>query len=646
MQNCRIEFGTVKSRPGTSAVFASEGKVTALFNWINPGGDSLVLYQDGATLKSYNQTNAVSTVLLTAMTSRSPSFSPLDVWTYLCGYDTQGNGTMGVRVYGGEDTTTHLPQVDPAFRAPPSITTWTATDLIPGVCTAGTHLFGFVYQNRTGYSGKPVIADSLGNPFTITTAGTLQIKIDITLPPQTDGGASVNGGVQAKLFLIATRADNPALWYFIPTDTQTGQVGEIDVPLNASTPMTFVMNLSDEDIAASLAGDTAQANFLLTQPPDPSFVVAYGNRMCYGCGTTLYASDLQNPQSVAADLNAVRMQNQRKIGYAFQLPGNTSLYLTGDRWTGYVTDNSDSPATWAQPVQVSDALGAPLPNLVCQQTGGNYAWIVTEAGPYLFDGAYGDNPLTYLNSGLAPDGSAIGWTGVNWAANYCIQVKDDVKNLKLYIAVPMGAAGEPNAMFVIDYRMGKTFDTCDISIDVFDPVFFSSIGVVKESATGLSNLWIGPEAAGSVRRFDTSTHNDLGNPIDSYWESGLMRASETSTAMIRLGYMDLWVRGHSTLDADLLRRQAAIEGVRAVESGFGLAVVTISGDERSFNWLGLQTVAGVPAALEPGVAMQYSAKFDLARVYNYDIALGTFGIDNYFELSGLTCYSRPDLSNR
>jgi len=625
MQNCRIQFGTVRSRPGTTAVIGAEGKVTAIFNWLTPSGSNLVLYQDANQIKVYDF--ATSTAILAGLTCRAPSFAPLDVWTYICGYDTAGNGTMPVQIYGGGTP----PQLDPAFRAPPSITTWTATDLVAGVCTAGTRLFGFVYQNRTGYLGKPVIADSLNNPFTITSAANRQIKIDITLPPQTDGGASAFGGTQATLSLIATRTDNNALWYFIPTDTQTGQVGVLPVPLNVSTSMTFVINLPDEDIAADLAGDTAQANFLFTQPTvNPGFVVAYGNRMCYGAGTKLYVSDIGEPQQIAEDRNVVRMQNQKAIGYAFQLPGNTNLYLTGDFWTGYVTDNSDSPATWAQPVQVSGALGAPLPNLVCAETGGNYVWIVTEAGPYLFDGSYADNPLTYLNSGLDERGLPVGWSRVNWSANYSIQIKDDVKNLRLYIAVPMDGSTEPNFMFVIDYRMGKTFETCDISLDVFTPQLFSSIGIVKEQSIGLTNLWMGPSQNGAITRLDETSHNDPGGLIDSYWKSGLVRNGELASAMIRVGALDIWSRGDSPLDG--------------TQSTLGIAV--ISQDEQTFYTPELQSLMGVPAALVPQPGLQYSAKLDLARIYNFTVTFRTAAIDNWFELSSLTVWVRQDLTNR
>ncbi|MDE2098933.1 MAG: hypothetical protein KGL39_16890, partial [Patescibacteria group bacterium] len=515
------------------------------------------------------------------------------------------------------------------------------------VVTAGSTFWltdsnGNPVNNSGAYTGGGMVT----NPFQINlTAGNRQINISVTLPAQSDGGTSNGGTVQATLFLIATRSDNPALWYFIPDDSQTGQIGEQPVPYNQQVTLSFVFSLSDEDIASSLAGDTAQQNFLFTaQNPDgtgpfnPSFVVAYGNRMCYGDGTTLWVSDLGFPQQIAADTNQVRMQSQRKIAMAFPLPGNTGLYLTGDGFTGYVTDNGDSPSTWAVPIIVSGAsgdavgLGTTYPNCVCASTKGPYVWIVTPSGPYLFDGAFEGNQLLYLSSGYDEQQNPTGWTRVNWAAAYAIQIRDDIENLKLYIAAPLDGATECNYMFVIDYRMGYTFDSVDVSIDVFNPQLFSSIAVVKEQATGKRNLWIGPAAAGNVARFDVTTPNDQGNAINSYWVSGLVRGlGQIQTAMIRVGAMDIWARGNAPLDA----------------SGNPTFLITLIGPDGVQQVpVVMEVTQGVPAALVETPGLQYQAQCDLSQVENVYCSFGTNAVGAFWELSGFTLFIRGDLSNR
>ncbi len=279
VQNMRIQYGTVRCRDGTSVVYPTLGKVTGLFNWLEPNGTNAVLYQDGSLIRAYNQDLATATTLATSVTSRAPSFAPLDVWAYFCGFDTASNGSFQARVYDGLN-------VDKAFRPKPVITAWSAIDGGAGQCTSGQHFLGFVYQNRTGYQGIPVtsidyaitlatnaspcvltapgnnlqdgqvvtIAGAVGNtaingqrivtnvsgatfhltdmagnvingngvytgsgvvtnPVQVTlSVGLRQITISVTLPPMTDGGTDFNGGVQATLFLIATRADNPNIW--------------------------------------------------------------------------------------------------------------------------------------------------------------------------------------------------------------------------------------------------------------------------------------------------------------------------------------------------------------------------------------------------------------------------------------------------
>jgi hypothetical protein len=752
-------------------------------NWLTPGGQNLVLYQDGASIKSYNQATATAATLVSGVTSYAPSFAPIDVWDYFCGFDTSGNGTFQCRIFDGTN-------VDKAFRGAPTITAWTAADGGAGQCTQGQHFLGFCYQNRTGYTGIPVtsinyaitattnvsfsvtattnaspdvltlpghtfvngdtvtgrgatgdtsingvflvvnvsgstleLTDLLGNPingngaytgggsltspdlitapgnnlqvgqqvaiagalgdtaingtqlvatvptpgstFTLTDtdgniinssgaytgggvvtnpiqfttqAGNRQINVSVTLPAQLDGGTSANGGVQATLFLIATTASNPNLWYFMPTDSQTGEIGEQPVPYNAPVTLNFVFSLSDFDMTDSLAGDTAQANFLfLAQdangngPFNPTFVLAYGQRMCYGDGTSLYVSDISNPQQIAADTNQVIMPNQRKIGAAFPLPGNPNLYVTGDRFCGYVTDNSDSPSTWAEPVLVSDMLGAQFPNLVCFDTGGPWVWIVTPGGPYLFDGAFEGQPLTYLSQGLDENQQPIGWSRVNWNAAYAIQIRDDVQNFKLYIAVPLDGATTPNYMFCIDYRMGKTFDTCDISLDLFTPQSFSSIAIVKEYATGLNNLWIGPATAGSIVREDITTHNDQGAAINWFWQSGLAKGPNITTSMVRVGYLDVWLRGNAPLGTNGLPQiNVTVTGIDGVTS------VTPF----------LQTTMGVPAAITETPGLCYSCKTDLARQNDYTVTIGGNAVNVWGELSSFVSYEKADLTSR
>lgn len=570
---------------------------------------NLLIYQEGNVVKSFRQSDLVIVLVLASVAgARALSIAPLDVWVFIAAYDTSGNGTIQVRITDGTNT-------DTAFRGPIILTACTVADGGPGFCNIGTHLIGFVYQNRTGFAGKPSTT-VFSAPISITlTSDNRLIDVGVTLPPLMDGGGNAN------LSMIMTRADNPARWYFVPTNSASGSVGQQPVPFNSAIDLPFAASISDFDLADS--ADPADDYFLLfTQdgtgngPTTPSFVGAYGTRMFYGSGTILFVSDPSKPQSIAADRNEIRMPNQRKFGFAFAMPGGTSLILTGDRWTAYVTDNNDTPSTWGPPLPISDALGAPFPNCVCAKTGGNYTWIATESGVYQFVGRFSDLPVTYLVDDL--------WKQVNWKAAYAIQIVDDTVAHKVFVGCPFGdGTTEPNAMFVIDYTNGLTYNTVDIGLDSFNPAIFSSLGIIKEVATGLSNLWVGPPAAGAVARFDATLRSDQGNAIESFWEAGLIRDKEHTTAMIRVGGCDVWARGSGTLIC-------WVYGPDKVKSK----------NPR------LLSAPGKPTVLAVSPGYNYVLKFDISQIPNFTMRVGTNAVGDWWELSMLKPYFIADLANR
>jgi hypothetical protein len=487
------------------------------------------------------------------------------------------------------------------------------------------------------YTGGGILKDALTFETTTTPA---KIIITVTIPARLDGGSNAAGG-QATLSLIATPVDNPSAWFFVPSATGASTtVNQLPVPYNTPVTLTFVYDTDDFTLQQ---GDSANNQFLIlsqaadgTGPFFPNFVVAYGQRMCYGNGTTLYASDINAPQQIAPDRNAVTMPNQRYIGAAFPLPGGTDLFLMGEKWTAKVTDNSDIPATWSQPIKVSDALGAPFWNCVCAKTGGGYAWVATEGGVYLFDGVYQEKPLTYLCNDL--------WATVNWKAAYAIEIQDDSKNLKLYVAVPIGVSTVPNVIIVIDYQNcadSPIFDQVDISVDVYDRATFGGIGVIVESETGLTNLWIGPGVGGgSVVKLFPPYLNDNNNavPIHWFWESGLVRLpQEVETALIRVGAMDVWAHGNSAVAGNPTVTPPIAPDL--LISVFGPDRVKVANPLLKFS-------QGVPATLSTQPGISYMTKFDLAHVENFTVRFEGNALSCWMELSSFKPYYVRDWTNR
>ena len=140
----------------------------------------------------------------------------------------------------------------------------------------------------------------------------------------------------------------------------------------------------------------------------------------------------------------------------------------------------------------------------------------------------------------------------------------------------------------------------------------------------VTNLWIGPSDTGSLAHLDPGTPNDQGEAIESFWESGLMRGvSDFVSRMIRIGALDLWIRGNGTL----------------ITLVFGPDQVQSVAPQ-------LLTASGVPSTLDPDPGTMYQEKFDLAHVENYTVRVGTNAVDAWWELSELIGYSKSDLFNR
>ncbi len=141
---------------------------------------------------------------------------------------------------------------------------------------------------------------------------------------------------------------------------------------------------------------------------------------------------------------------------------------------------------------------------------------------------------------------------------------------------------------------------------------------------GRSNVWVGPSGAGNVVRYDTSTRNDEGVAINTFWVSGLALGSgEMQSQMIRVGFGNIWVRGNGT--PNIVWKGP--DNVQTVTST-------------------LQTTAGVIAPLSPTPGLMYQTKLDFPRIENFTVAFGTNEVDGWFSLSGIRPYYKKDLFNR
>lgn len=608
-QNVRFSPGVCQSREGTSSVWTpTGGAVGSMFNWISPS-DNHLIYLDGTTAKRRKLSDGTTTTLASSLsTTQALSCADLGPRLYFCGFTTALAGATQCRVYDGASA------IDTAFRSPLTVTSMTAIDGGAGQCTKGTHKFAFVFQSRSGFAGQPSpLSAGVFTPVSVTlNAQSRSVTFTITLDTPADAGTG------SAIYPIMTRASNPNVWYFVP-DMQILNPTASSVGYVAA----FTISVSDEDLAARAETADNQFNLLVqtsgTGPFSPNWVAAYGKRMAYGVGNKVYFSDIDDPQAVTEDFNVRQTPGQRSIAIGRQL--GQDFYYFGDRWTARDSDNGDLPSTWSTPSDVSGAIGTSAPLGICPGKDNQWLWVAAEGGLYLFTGSYPEHPVSYYQSDI--------WARINWAAAYCIQVADDTVNLKVHVAVPLDGATSPTHDMVFDYTQGKTFDSCDFSLDNFAAATFGSIAAVKEATSARTSVYIGPSAAGRVLKLDTTTHDDVhpttgtATAVSAIWESSyIRRPGELGSKTIRVGNADLWIRGSGTL-THLWKGLDGTPSVTPTVMGAGSVTTTLS--------------------TAPGIELQ--SKADIMSE-NVTMRFATNAVGAWFSLSGFRPYYRQGLWTR
>lgn len=596
--NVRFRPGECFSREGTSIRATVAGKVTSMYNWITSGFNRVLFTESGTAIRKVNVPDSVVSDLFTGLPAfRAMSVAEAGTRAYIALFDANCLGVTQARVTDGASAN------DVAFAPPLVFTSSSAVDSGPGLCTAGTHLIGFVCQSRTGFNGKPSPAPAdVFTPISITLAAgkrTIQVQITLNTP--------ASAGLDSAIYVIMTRADNANKWFYVPG------VFAVLPPSTAGWVQNFPpISITDEDMAnrAELADkqfDILSQTVGGTGPFNPSVVLAYRHRVVYIADNKAYISEIDDAQALSEDQHVKQTPGLKRIVTAF--PYGQSLYLVGDKWLAQTADNGDLPVLWSQPQELS-GIGTTAPLGVDWRTAGGYVWMACEDGLRLFRGTFDPIPITYLFEG---------WGNINWAAAYCIHVVDDIVNRKCYVAIPAGAATEPTHLITVDYTAGLAYDKVDISLDNFDFGLFSSICAVKEVASARTVLWLGPDEAGSILFLNEATHNDNGAAIQAVWESGYLRRqsgeNDLPSHFIRVGNASLGVVGNGILN---------------------------------HTWYGVdRTMSVVPAALvlsaTPG--RDLFTKFDLHPTENFSLRIETNAVNHFFRLTGITAYMKPSLYN-
>lgn len=587
-RNVRFEPGRVHSRDGFASRVAVGGRVSSLHQWVSSGINRVIYLESGATAKFLDLvTNTIGTLFSEAARGLQVSESG-DKAFIACFNNAQGSaGQVRISlplISGG--------QIDTAF-APPWEVLPVITDTGSGKVTEGPHKFAYVVETRTGFTGKPSPTPSgLFAPVTFTVAaGGRALSMGLTVTTPADA---------AFVHPIMTRADNEDRWYFVPggaTAVPGGAIGWV---------IAIPINISDESLASDAEEANDQFDALASTvggaaPINVSSVASYGKRQVYIADNKAYFSDPDDYQYITEAGHVVQTPGQRRIICGFPL--RSSFYLFGPGWTYEVSDNSDLPSTWANPTEVSGALGSPSILGVDWRAEGDYGWVASPAGLYRFTGQYESRPVSFYQT---PE-----WERINWAAPYAVQVRDDYLHQRVLVSAALDANTEASHLLVWDYARGFAPEEVDFSLDNIGSGNFSALGVVQVPSTLQTQVWIGPRQAGSILNSQPNLRTDSpGLLIAAYYETGqALNSADRAKRLNRFGGIDYAIEGQGTINV----------------SFFGLdrlRQVTVTS--------GLQTTPG----------QTFERKFSRIEE-NMTISFAVYVAGEWFDLSALTVYWKP-----
>lgn len=393
-----------------------------------------------------------------------------------------------------------------------------------GSVAAGTHKFCVRIISRTGFPGKPSVATSF-----VVGAGGRSLTVDVTTTAMTDS---------QTLQLCMTTADNTEEFFDIPGATAgwpPGQTNIVGIPVD----------ISDDELVAlpDTASITPNFDYLSgAGAPQPSVVVAFGNRNVYVAGNKIYISDPYDLQVLVEDQNAIQVEGQR---FAITVcPLGASLVIFGPNWTFSIGgDNNRKPREWAPPVRVSDKIGTQCVKGAAMASGHSFIWVVSDVGLYIYNGAYGEIPVSIMFD--------ADWKRINWvAARAFLQMEDNAVERCLYINVPLDASTECNYRMVIDYSRARVDGgvnpyLVDYTLDDYNGASPTpSIGPVRNETTKEMEICVGL-SDGTLKRHDPALRTDnVSHSIHSVYETGLnLAASETKVLLNRFGGMHAQLKG-------------------------------------------------------------------------------------------------------
>ena len=275
--------------------------------------------------------------------------------------------------------------------------------------------------------------------------------------------------------------------------------------------------------------------------------------------------------------------NQQPIVSAFVLSGD-ALYLVKTGSIIAVADNNTTePDNWPKPRSISASVGASGPYAVTTgidepNSGEDWAIIAGRSGGFIFNGG---QPIK-----LTEDIQAV-WNQINWAAGYCLWVKNDITNRRILFGVPLNEKFEgdfvdwlpagllenptnpttPNAILELNYKQlntaGQLAESSEVHRSYSGKLLASeivrkwSIWIVKspcaafvERSNGTAPLFVGnSDHTGKIYDFIEGLIEDDGIAIDQLYDTSAFVSTEQGqgqqmgVARMNYDYMTMLIDG-------------------------------------------------------------------------------------------------------
>jgi len=273
-------------------------------------------------------------------------------------------------------------------------------------------------------------------------------------------------------------------------------------------------------------------------------------------GSVVRASRVESPESYdgVSGFLSIAEEDGQQVRCAFVLRGN--LYFVKDRSLHSTSDDGvNEPSLWAV-TPVSQRIGTP--SIQGADVGDDFAVIAGRDGLYLFTGGEPQK----LTTEIQPT-----WDSINWAAGHTLWVRVDQQAKRILAGVPLGAATQPNAVLLLDYRDGfnppvRTSLTGRVTADPMGRrwtvwnIAANSCALI-ERADGTQKLFFGSNAAagpatGKIYQLTPGAYSDDGTAIAGTYSTAFLTGSDLGSVppigRQLFGYLQLNVSGAGNLN--------------------------------------------------------------------------------------------------